>query len=135
MWCLPPLALFSPCTSPPDLSLVFLYLCFPNFRKGPRGSTPHYRNDRVACGAVIATHGQNKPGWEATWAVVGVAAPGEGYFWMLRHLGSRQLNSHPCSASSWLDHMASSSPSLSPFPICTMGFPGHILIWRAIFVQ
>lgn len=49
---------------------------------------------------------------------------------MLRHLGSRQLNSHPCSASSWLDHMArklcgkhtapplaSSSPSLSPsFP-------------------
>lgn len=124
-----------PYTSPPDLSLVFLYLCFPNFRKGPRGSTPHYRNDRVACGAVIATHGQNKPGWEATWAVVGVAAPGEGYFWMLRHLGSRQLNSHPCSASSWLDHMASSSPSLSPFPICTMGFPGHILIWRAIFVQ
>ena len=90
---------------------------FPQLQKGPRGSAPHYRNDRVACGAVIATHGQNKPGWEATWAVVGVATPGEGYFWMLRHLGSRQLNSHPCSASSWLDHMASSSPSLSPsFP-------------------
>lgn len=57
-------------------------------------------------------------------------APGEGRVWMLPHLGCRQLNSNPCSASSWLDHMArklcgkhtapplaSSSPSLSPsFP-------------------
>lgn len=75
MGCLPPLTLFSLCTSLLDLPLVLLYPCFPSFRKGLRRSVPHYRNDRVARGAVIATHGQNKPGWEAMWAVVGVATP------------------------------------------------------------